>query len=252
MKVDQRTVSKAWNKGWPAIGLEPISRLVEFTSSSDSGAASKPVTPEQVVGPKTAPRQNLLSEPTDDEYLAALARLEDARVRAMIKELEIIETIQHNTLGIQVISTKLLAEIQARVPTVLSKLDIDLDVDMKHSVARLCNLLEVTVKAIKDSSACFAQSQESHRLLVGAPQRITETKHTGGSGNPDDIEEQAAADKELARLVYAASRRQRSSAGYVGEESGFVEVDSTPARKEIPAADGNAAAKQSEVTGKAA
>lgn len=286
LNVDQRTVARAWRKGWPQLGFKPISEVLAAPDVYDevitkpaqapqstapaiavpppiappepeSGAASKAVTPPAETIAQAATQQTT-TFPGFEAYIAALRQVDAARADALLGELRVIEAARSNATGLHVIASDMLVELRNMIPSVAQQMKNTIDDGLKDSaggrvgISRFIEMVERLAKVVASTTDAAGKMQQQHRLLVGEPQKIEELRNTGGASNPDGEDERLEQSRLLKQLITAAARRMKATDEYSGEAGAFIMVDSTPAAAEIPAPPGEAVAKDPAPSDKAA
>lgn len=244
LNMDQRTVKKAFEEGWPKAGLKAVKDIDQYdevalklpfvpplvapstgdkplntpgVSQPESGADSASLS-EQGSKVVAVPRQNQNS-PALTEVDKALSLLDDARAAAIRKDLEILETIRHNTQGVQVISMQLLATVQKTLPNFSKLIEEDSESMSRENVLRIPALLEKLTKILGDGAKAFSVYREGMDALGQVGQHGKQPQHpTGGPVTYEHGEGGETTVTEVMSVIKRTTHKRRAG-GYAGEEN---------------------------------
>lgn len=236
------TVVKAWQKGWPKLGMVPVGQLLGITKASVTICddtlrdTTSPIVQGSVVASEPGPA--VASKPETPSPTAALtphvipSGLSTAQANAAEHEARALATLMNNATGGAVIVGKLLAGIQSRIEKMLAAVDAeDPNERMDPKMAlQLMKALTDLIRAHGQSAEAIAKLQASRRLNVGQVQSLTGSHHlhhhnvdvSVGAAPPQD--EAAIA---RARQLAASYVRLSAPLEYDGAEEGIVDAEAT-------------------------
>jgi hypothetical protein len=213
--IDRRTIASHWRN---SSGARPSIKMILTGRADEPRVSTPPPAPLAVATPAPTPLATPTAEVVPADPLAAA-------IATIAHERESVGVNRHLSVGLGVAATQLLAGLHDDITALRTSLRNLAGTDPRQAVKLLRELAEIGDLISKST----ARSVETERAIAGiVPSHELVVRHERGESSQDDAEEQAAANKELARLIVAASRRGRGTERYLGEESGFVEIDATP------------------------
>lgn len=161
-----------------------------------------------------------------DPMIAAWEKLDKGRIAALLNEATILGAARANIKNLEDLVASLLGALAGR-KDIVERLVKDLSTSDAVTLRTYRETLREVVATVKDMHLAFKLVQESQRLLVGMPQRITEDR--GGKDEGD------AAERVLGRFADMLRTRldNDDARTYAGEETaGVIDVEFAPGSKE--------------------
>jgi len=242
MDCSQQTAKKAWFTGWPehewAKPIQPIweERIngkkpenpapvdrapaveAEFTDAEIERAVN-PANPDLANPPKTVEHVRMMGVGEVQRMLDnAVLQVKANVAQALQAEQEMIGIARNNLKGILVASDKMLTGLMKLADSVserLAQMALATNVNPAKVLGYMDRLIKINASAVQAA----AKLVEIQRLLVGAPQSITESRTTEKPAPPPS---EGSKRDELERMLEEAKRRALAAVAHadpVGEQS---------------------------------
>ncbi len=245
MDCSQQTAKKAWSFGWPGIDWAiPIQIVYErrVNGKNDENPASvegekstgtvfadadveravNPDDPNLAEPPKTVELVRMMGEREVRQMLdTAVMQVRANMAQALGAEQEMIGVARNNLKGILVVSDKLLAGLQPLVDAVSAKLTtmaLATDVNPVKVLGYIDRLIKIQAATVTAASKLI----EMQRLIVGAPQSITESRSVE---KPAPTTGEAATDRAKLETLLEEAKRRALAAALPSEQVGEASVD---------------------------
>lgn len=235
--VAWKSAKLAWESGWDEEEWAGPIRNIYGTAvkiGEDAASVEREVVAEVIPEPAThepdikPPAKLVRAEPVERRYSASEAQLmldaAIAKIRAdvasaLLEEQQSLQVARNNVAGILISVDKMLAYVRPLVEAMMSKIAI-MASDTSVTPETVLKLIGQIMKVNKGAIEQGAKLLEMQRLLVGAPQSITESRTTEKPAPLSDVAETERA--RLESMWQNAQRRMIASADtslLVGESS---------------------------------
>jgi hypothetical protein len=231
------TARKAWERGWtdvpyaPAVSkvyadmlqrLENQRRALQAPARDPAETQSAvPSVPQANVAPRLEEVASQLgvSKQTPTELL------QESAINAMQSEVDLLQAFRCNLIGAVTVANRLLVGFEALAGATANNLMVIAQNEGQATPERLLKPLERFARIMSVMTASTKHVMEMQRLLVGAPQQITEQR--GITDNADLMAKAHRVFDMMRRSGLLPSETQPDAGRYDGEETDAVLGEST-------------------------
>jgi hypothetical protein len=199
------TAKRAWEKGWPAYGMEAIERVLNIEKI---GAR------KYLAEVRTEKEEDILRSYTNDENIAKEKAREDAII-ARHSEGILVRESRKNVIRLLSNSRELLEGFSNFVPKVVAHMNT-MDVTDDETVEKSANILWRIAISVSAATNSGLRALQMERLLLGQPTEIIGAKDVEGINESDAIDVM----NETVKAIERMQRRKKKKESHLDFEKG--------------------------------
>jgi hypothetical protein len=245
--TDPTTARKAWEVGWPEapyaapigkVYLEAAARLENAKKDAQAAAAERALTRDGVKSAQSAANEpsDRAARQSDSAPQTGAQILQQSAIDATQTEVDLLQAFRCNLIGAVLVSNKLLPGLEALATAAVESALVASQNIAQCTPDRVLRPLEKFARIVQLLTQSSKSVIEMQRLLVGAPQQITEQRTTPDAGETADRMQRA---KDILSQMQRSGLlpnvdSQDDALHYEGEESNIVR-DVIEAQSVVPA-----------------